>query len=145
MNYLKVTILLAILTALSSCNLLFKSLTPPTSKDLEAADYGSPPATGNKEVMRGLVVKRLKDVGYFDPNSAEVEDCSIPEKHWEYSSVNSTMDKTGYSFGWRFLCDVNVKNRLGGYTGFRRSDFLYYNGNVIGSDQFYNGHTVYPQ
>lgn len=139
MNLIKLLFSIATLSTLSSC--LFKALTPPTSQELESADYGPPPPTQDKAIMRTLVVRRLKDVGYFDPNSAEVEDCSTPEKHWEYDTGRSTMEKTAYSFGWNFLCDVNVKNRQGGYTGFHRFNFLFSKDTVIGSDQFFNANT----
>lgn len=120
----------------TSCSILFSSLEPPTSKELETADYGPAPDTNNQTEMRKLIVKRLKDLTFFDPNSAEVEECSAPEKAWEYDLGRTKPSKTAYFFGWNFLCDVNVKNRMGGYTGFRRSKMLYQNGSIVDGDNF---------
>lgn len=111
-----------VILILSACGQLPK--VKPTDSELASANYGIPP---NKSEFSELLRKYLKKSGYKDPNSAQVEDCSDPQKKWQHVEDEYTPK---YFYGWQFECDLNAKNSMGGYVGFSRETFLFKDGEV---------------
>lgn len=97
---------------------IFGCTTPPTQKQLDAADYGAYPDS-YKEIIKNYLDRSLKD-----PESAKIEYIFSPRTAW---------NKLGgdLKFGYSVCVNVNAKNSYGGYTGFQRHYFLIKNGSVI--------------
>jgi hypothetical protein len=98
----------------------------PTTDELNSANYGTKPIP---EEVPEMVRSYLKRRGYFDPNGAEIEDCSEPEKAWKYDPDN--FEGWSYLFGWQVRCDINAKNRMGGFIGFEAYDYLVKDGEIL--------------
>jgi len=106
----------------------------PSAEQLANADYGPKP---NNDEIPEMVRRFLKRGGYFDPNGAEIEGCTEPRTVWldEFDcdggpDYNPT-GKTEFIFAWESRCDINSKNRMGGFTGFRRESYTLKNGKVV--------------
>ncbi len=100
--------------------------TPKKSADLKL----SPPPT-NEEAMQRITA--YLNNALLDPYSAKVSCTHIPTPGWVWPGV-------GYDprYGYLSLCDVNAKNRFGGYTGAKRYVFR-----INGND--FEHHEIVPQ
>lgn len=96
----------------------------PNEADLLSANYGNPPPVS---ALPELIKKYLKRKGYKDPNSAEIEDCSAPQKGWMHAGEKW---ESIFEYGWQFECDINAKNSMGGYVGFSREKYVYRDGEI---------------
>jgi hypothetical protein len=94
--------------------LLFSACTPlaPKPDEIRSADYGQMPP---QEAVTPLVQTYMSQL-LFDPYSA-VYACGAPLKAWVnwYSSLY---------YGYVVWCNINAKNRFGGYVGAQRQGFL---------------------
>ena len=101
-------------------------LKPPTPEELANADYGPKPAL---EEVPTMLRKYFKRAGYYDPNGVEIEECSALEKGWRHKLEKR--QESRYYFGWLSSCDINGKNLMGGFIGFRRASYLIHSGEVV--------------
>ena len=116
------------------CSLILLSCTTnnsfykPTVEQLKVAHYGSKPLVSN---IPQMVRNYLKISKYYDPNGAEIEECAEPVKGWiDDLSVDYDINNP-YLYGWKTQCDINSKNRIGGFTGFKRKSYFIKNDQVI--------------
>lgn len=116
----KFQLLLLPLCLISACTV---PVTPEQSRD---AVFEPEPAF---EFAVASITDYIKESA-IDPESVLVE-CNPAVKGW------ARRDKTASPrFGWLYLCDINARNRFGGYTGNRRHLF------VINGNSF---HVLYPE
>lgn len=102
----------------------------PSGDDERMANYGERP---NDEKALSSV-KEYMGNKLLDPYSA-IYSCTKPIKAWVTSSLLKSADFGGkVSYGFVVACDINAKNRLGGYTGTKRYNFLLQNKN--GNESF---------
>lgn len=99
------------------------TVNPPKPEEIQAANYGTGPSHSEMvSAVKNYMSKRL-----IDPYSAVIE-CSSLAKGWVIggsgSQGNVQYGKTYY--GYRSLCTINAKNRLGGYTGAKEYLFMIY-------------------
>jgi len=93
----------------------------PTPQEISTANYGNPPETSD---TIGLARNKLKAMGYFDPNGAEIENCTEIKKMFikdKQGSDYSRWDSRAILYGYGFYCDVNSSNRFGAKTGFSKT------------------------
>ncbi|MCB0346973.1 MAG: hypothetical protein KDD66_17775 [Bdellovibrionales bacterium] len=114
---------LSILIALMSCTP--KNL-KPTDQQIANANYGEAPDVSEIPVM---VRQYLKRSGYYDPNGAEIEGCTEPERGW-VKNLDYEIH-ADFLFGWKTQCDVNGKNRMGGFVGFQAIEYVILDDKVI--------------
>ncbi len=124
----KVTAAIAIM-ALAISLISCAPLNKPTQLQIDNADYGSCPGS-YKELIESRVKRRL-----IDPYSAVFSEWRGPSKGYFY-------DINGSYFGYRVCCEVNAKNRMGGYTGSQPFYFLIRNGQVIKQEGGYRYGTI---
>jgi len=86
---------------------------PKKSADLK---LGSPPT---KEEAMQRISAYLNDT-LIDPESAKVVCTHVPTPGWVWPGIGSDLH-----YGYLSLCDVNAKNRYGGYTGAKRYVFRF--------------------
>ncbi len=94
--------------------------TPPTSSELENADYGSYPANYKK-----ILENKIK-MALIDEDSAKFRYSGDPLKAWK-----PLTNGNGYVYGWDVCVEVNAKNRMGGYVGYKPYYAFIKNGNVL--------------
>lgn len=87
---------------------------------VQEADCGPIPTDGREQINTWLAVN-LKDY-----DSAKVV-LSDPRK--DYSNV--AHGRNIISYGWTIDAEINAKNSFGGYTGFQKYQFFFYNANLI--------------
>ena len=104
-------------------------ITQPTPEQKAQADYGQKPTQSE---LPGMIRKYLKSQEYYDPNGAEIENCTDLVQGW-IDNFNYT-DSTPFIFVWTVKCDVNGKNRMGGFTGFQTLEYHLKDGAVIEGD-----------
>jgi hypothetical protein len=92
----------------------------PSSWQLATADYGRRPS--DAEAMK--VVKSYMHPRLIDPYSA-VYECERPRKAWTNLKV---FFSDNISYGYAMRCNINAKNRLGGYTGAESYRFMIHMG-----------------
>lgn len=99
----------------------------PTQEDINnSSNYGNYVVP-----TKALVSKFLKTRDFYDPNSLELEDCSLEgEKAWIYNPD----DHSKFIYGYWASCDVNTKNRVGGYTGFKTVRLFQSKGVILDSE-----------
>lgn len=115
---LKVLILAAMSFFLSAC----ASNGAPRSEEARMADFSEKPTKQETESK----INRYLEQTLFDPYTAKVS-CSQPtEKSW---ISNNMFNKPRY--GFLVKCDINAKNRMGGYTGLTEYWFVF-NGSEFG-------------
>jgi len=91
---------------------------PVTRDDASKAQFAAKPT--DEEAMRKI--RGYLDNVLIDPESLRLK-CSTVRKGW---GRHNMFDKP--TFGWVVYCDVNAKNKLGGYTGGKPHLFII-NGN----------------
>lgn len=112
MNKNKIALCLITITALlSGC------YTAPTREEASSANYG-PPVSSDEMLaqIKAYMSKRL-----IDPGSA-IYNCNRPVKGWVLGAGEDTPTYTYY--GYMSDCEINAKNRFGGYTGAQTSRFM---------------------
>ena len=98
------------------------SLAPPSAEEIEKADYGILMSQENAQITaQAFLDKHLKD-----PRSAQYE-WGESYKAWLRRGI---IHGGGKIFGYRLDVDVNAKNSYGGYTGFKKYVFMFYNGAI---------------
>jgi hypothetical protein len=91
------------------------------------AKYGPEPEQAQ---LASIVRKYLKKRGYYDPNGTEIEACAPAKKGWiavdawETDEEGFTSPSKDFHFGWRTQCDINGKNRMGGFVGFETIEYI---------------------
>ncbi|MFT6435113.1 MAG: hypothetical protein ACJAVI_003164 [Candidatus Azotimanducaceae bacterium] len=91
---------------------------PVTPEEAKSAVFATEPSF-DEAIAR--ITDHIKEIA-VDPESVLVE-CNPALKGW------ARRDTTGRpQFGWLYLCDINARNRFGGYTGDKRYIFII-NGN----------------
>lgn len=105
--------LLIVIVLISGCGL--KS---PSPQDLANAYYG--PFPDNYE----NIVKTFMQTQLFDPFTAVYNFEGSPTKAWQNNFGN-------IFYGYGGIVGINAKNRLGGYTGFKRHIYIIKYGQVI--------------
>jgi hypothetical protein len=105
--------MVAIGLALAGCGLI-----KAKPSDIFAADFGPKPT--QEEVLSS--VKSDMSRLLFDPYSA-VYECGLARKAW--ANLLGTIH-----FGWVAFCEINAKNRFGGYVGVRPYGFMINYGRV---------------
>lgn len=115
MRNLKSVLLILIAFGVAACG-----GTAVTRQDASNAQFAAKPS--DAEAI-GRIRSHLSNV-LIDPDSLRLK-CSQVRKGW---GRNNMFDKP--IFGWVVLCDVNAKNRFGGYTGGKPHLFIF-NGNYF--------------
>lgn len=98
--------------------LLAACITPPTTAEMQAADYGPYPADYQ------AIVRNYMDDYLNDNESARYKFINQPVKF-------TTNDLTKHLYGWAACVDVNGKNQYGAYVGYKMHFFLINNGRII--------------
>lgn len=102
-------------TLLSAC-----SAPMPNRAEATSADYGEKPSL---ETALSLV-KRYMEPRLIDPYSA-VYSCVEPIKAWASTSKLVHAELGGrVHYGYVMPCMINTKNRLGGYVGAEKRNFM---------------------
>lgn len=86
----------------------------PTPK--KSADLKLSPPPAKEEAMQRIAA--YLNTTLIDPESARVSCTHIPSPGWIWPGVGYDLQ-----YGYLSLCDVNAKNRFGGYTGAKRYVF----------------------
>lgn len=106
---------------------------PPTSAEIDAADYGVAPENPKEQVLAKLKIILP------DPMSAVVEWQGECVKSWWLYPPTGTTYLPGFRtppppqevrFGWSIKANINAKNLLGGYVGFRLYTFYFRDGKL---------------
>lgn len=101
----------------------------PTNSDIRNAYFGEKPNQQEKlQIINEYVSRDL-----IDPESLRLK-CAQPRKGWARPFFSKPV-----TFGYVFACDVNAKNRMGGYTGGELYVFLF---NDRGQQVFANKFTA---
>lgn len=87
---------------------------PVKTADVASANFGSKPS--EEEAQRRI--RQYLDNVLIDPESLRLK-CSPVKKGWGRHNMFAPP-----IFGWLVLCDVNSKNRMGGYAGARPMLFI---------------------
>ena len=111
---------LAPLALVAACLLSIAACrTTPTAAQL-AEDIGPPPTVEQAKTA----LQSYLEGSLIDPSSAQVRWGESVERGW-YSIIFKGID-----VGWSFGAQVNAKNRLGGFTGFKPWVVWFKHGNV---------------
>lgn len=102
-----------------SAFLLSACAVPITRSDLRTANYGTKPDNA-KSTAAAYFQKVL-----IDPDSMKLA-CAEPKKGWARQ-----MSSQPPNYGYVLYCEVNAKNRLGGYTGTKPQILLFQNGRLV--------------
>ncbi len=98
--------------------LLYACAYTPTAEDLANADYGSYP-NNYRPSIKNYAKKHLKD-----PDSAQWNFNSLPRQMWsKYFG--------GVRYGYGVCTEINERDSLSGYKGFRTHFFLIKNGRIV--------------
>ena len=111
-----------IFIVVSLCLGLVGCATMPTQQEIASLDYGVPLTVDYQQAIKNY----LGDV-LFDPYSA-IYEFKEPRIYW-YKEV-PLMGGTMYS-GYLVSVKVNAKNRMGGYVGKQRYNFIFKNNEII--------------
>lgn len=80
------------------------------------ADVQLPPPPTEQEAMQKI--SAYLESALFDPYSAKVSCTHVPHPSWIWAGTG-----TDIRYGYLSLCNINAKNKLGGYTGAKRYVF----------------------
>ncbi|MHC1697733.1 MAG: hypothetical protein AB9919_06695 [Geobacteraceae bacterium] len=83
----------------------------PSAADISNAYYGPRPIDPEG------TIKNYMEQALFDPYSAHFGSL-------KYIGKTYTADITGKHFGYFYCCNINAKNRMGGYTGAKTHLFV---------------------
>ena len=86
------------------------------SKEKKAIFFAEKPS--NEEAY--AKIKQYLGATLIDPYSAHMSCSEVSEKAWVWPGIGF-----GKHYGYLVFCDVNAKNRLGGYTGGKRFVFRF--------------------
>jgi len=117
----KINLLLLICLLFCGCKSVFPGLAVPTHEQLLQADYGQYP-----ENIEGIV-KNYINQSFFDPYS--VRDLRIEKPKQSWYRPAGFREQPIYGYETRVYC--NAKNRMGGYTGLKKTFCFIRNGRVI--------------
>lgn len=106
--------LLTIGFALSAC--------APSQQQINSADIGAYPV--NYKTHINAAVDQL---GFFDPDSVKIRNISTPVKGY-YKNIDNPLEAYTNKYGWIVCFETNGKNRLGGYTGYKKNFLAINNG-----------------
>lgn len=96
---------------------------PPTAEELATADFGPAP-----EDYETQINAHFAEV-LFDPFSARYE-FGKPQKAW-WGNTGGMIYPRNIHYAWRVDVRVNAKNRMGGYTGWKRERFYFRDGKIV--------------
>lgn len=108
---MRIVLLCLCLSLLVGC---IKKMTPD---DVRGVDFGQPPSDYQNQIDSHL------ENTLYDPYSA-VKTCGVPCRSHKIF---------GGHLGWTVTCQVNAKNRMGGYTGKKDMSF-FFNGGKLETD-----------
>jgi len=104
-----------LLLALFTLPLIAACAAPITQEAIDAASFGPEPI---REEYMAIIQKHFQEIA-LDPESI-ILNCLAATKGWTRRRVTDRP-----SFGWLVACDVNGRNRFGGYTGAQPYLFLF--------------------
>lgn len=108
------------LLAVITCLLVSSCSTVPTAEELSSADFGEPiEQTQAEDLAAQFLMRRLKD-----PMSAQCMWAPV-KKDWFRHAVASGGRVV---YGYILEAQVNARNEMGGYTGFKKYTFIFRNG-----------------
>lgn len=116
---MKNTILFLALAVLTGC----AGLAPITDEDIRGANFGAKPSKNEANTR----IKSYLNNTLIDPDSVKLS-CSDVYKGWAKENYVTDSPK----FGYIVVCNVNAKNRFGGYTGAKEYVYIF-NGNFFQS------------
>lgn len=113
-SFLRILCLSFFICGLVAC----ASVRPPTSEELASANYGPYP-----ENYKQIIETKIKQI-LVDEDSARFRFNSVPVKVWhDFTS--------GRAYAWGVCFEVNGKNRMGGYVGYRPYYMIIQNGRSL--------------
>ena len=95
----------------------------PSNVRMMYANYGERP----NEARAKKTITNYLESSLIDPDSLRLK-CAEPQKGWAREASSRPP-----RFGWIIYCEVNAKNRLGGYTGAKPDIYLFNGNNLVGS------------
>jgi hypothetical protein len=101
---------------------------PPSSAELEAAEYGIPPAGDCAQAIETTFSPTLRDPESARYQFAEPERSWLPRYHFDIDRVAPY--KSGHVFGWTIRFTVNAKNGFGGYAGAQSYEAFFQEGKL---------------
>jgi hypothetical protein len=107
----------AIICLIASC-----ATTPPTSEELSKIGYGEPLTIDYKAVINSYFEQSL-----IDPFSAHIK-YGEPKEYWVKAS---RLEGGGLTAGYGVPVQVNAKNRMGGYVGWKDYIFIFRNNQLV--------------
>lgn len=121
----KKILLIACLSVLSSCGIVYNSRVQDMLKNAKAEDYGIQPNSNHQEIAQNTIKNIL-----IDPESAQFKywgpyQCAFPKAPMSPTPI----------LGWCSTLSVNAKNRLGGYVGYKTYIFNWKNGTLYNYDR----------
>lgn len=99
----------------------------PTREAIQRADYGEKP----NDTFAHTVIKESLVKSLIDPDSLKLG-CAESKKGW----LRGPGLSSPHNYGWVIYCEVNAKNRLGGYTGAKPYVYLFRGNQVIATDTY---------
>jgi len=111
---MRILLLIVILAALTGC------ATTVTNEQWQKADYGK---KLDQSVYVAYIEQSVKS-SLIDPDSLQMS-CADARKGWA-KNINEP-----HQFGWLVFCQVNAKNRFGGYTGAKHYIYLFKGDQVL--------------
>ncbi len=118
---MKIVLLILIAFVLSAC-----AGVPVTREKANAANFAAQPT--DQEAVQNIQ-NYLENI-LIDPGSLRLKCSKVAGKGWARENFISDEPQ----FGYLVSCDVNSKNRLGGYTGGKSYIFIINGGKTIGFD-----------
>ena len=110
-----------ILIAIIALSIVAACAVPVTREAMEAASFGPEPL---REEYMAIIEGHIRGIA-LDPESI-ILNCFDATKGWARRNVSDQP-----AFGWLVACDVNGRNRFGGYTGNQPYVFLFNDGGTL--------------
>ena len=101
---------------------------PPTSAELESAEYGIPPVGDHAHAIATTFGPTLRDPESARYQLGEPERSWLPRYHFDVDRVAPY--KSGHVFGWTIRFTVNAKNAFGGYAGAQAYEAFFQEGRL---------------
>ena len=106
-------LLTLLLLSLGGCGLV-----KPKPQEIQGAYYGVYPSNYQ------AIIQKFMAPHLYDPYSAKYHWIKGPKKAW--------MSRFGtIHYGYGVVCAINAKNRLGGYVGMKKQQFMIRDGQVV--------------
>lgn len=109
----KIILLILLSTVVFACSNI-----KPTPEQIANGDYGTIPTLEEMNSSARYLLRKNDD---YDPSNAIIENCVNLGQGWQ--AMNEVI-----VFGYKVKCDINSKNLVGGYAGFKSKYFFMRNG-----------------